>query len=310
MLYTMFDLRNRNKIFPKESAPGVSNPWTRNPPAHPNPGIIDMNKQHIATGAGLLGAATVLIAHSIHIERRLARLESAPPPPKVASGTIPFPTRGSATSVLEPPADAGSIANLATRHDQARAEVADPSTSGPRLIGRRGMSHDIDQFTGFIPQQAKIERWNGEEKRSWGHEQAAGEPDTHQPGDIPSAWASKTPDGGEEWLKLDYDRPVDLQQIRVFESHNPGAISKVAAILPDGRETTLWEGTLDPSHEAEVVASEFLVKQAVRAQSVKVYLDTTRVPGWNEIDAVQLVGRDGSKQWASASSSSTSYADR
>ncbi|MCW1924285.1 hypothetical protein OKA05_17095 [Luteolibacter arcticus] len=154
-----------------------------------------------------------------------------------------------------------------------------------------------------------IEHWTGGDKRRWGHEQAAGEPDTHQPGDIPSAWASKAPDGGEEWLQLDYERPVDLQQINVVESHNPGAIRKVVAVLPNGREATVWEGTMDPSAADELVSSAFPVEGNVRAQSVKVYMDTSRVAGWNEIDAVEVVGRDGTKQWASASRASSSYAD-
>jgi hypothetical protein len=164
--------------------------------------------------------------------------------------------------------------------------------------------------TGFIPaSNTPVEHWTGGEKRRWGHEQAAGEPDTAQAGDVPSAWASKLPDGGEEWLQVDYERPVDLQQINVIESHNPGAISKVVAVLPDGRETTVWEGTLEPSGTDEQVSSEFPVTHDIRAQSVKVYLDTARVPGWNEIDAVQVVGRDGTKQWANASRASSSYAD-
>ncbi|QJE97334.1 hypothetical protein [Luteolibacter luteus] len=158
-------------------------------------------------------------------------------------------------------------------------------------------------------QREKIEHWTGGDKRSWGHEQAAGSPDTDAAGDIPSAWASKAPDGGEEWIKLDYDRFVELDKVSVVESHNPGAISKVVAVLSDGNEAVIWEGQMDASEQNELVVSDFPVVKDLRARSVKVYLDTTRVPGWNEIDAVQLVGKDGSKQWASASSSSSSYAD-
>jgi len=40
-----------------------------------------------------------------------------------------------------------------------------------------------------------------------------------------------------------------------------------------------------------------------------VYLDRRRVPGWNEIDAVELVGRDGSRQWATSAIASSSYAE-
>src|SRR2546428_4480732 len=71
-------------------------------------------------------------------------------------------------------------------------------------------------------------------KRSWGPEQAAGAPDTHTAGDVSTAWASREPDAGLEWLKLDYERLVEIAQIRVRETYNPGAITKVVAILENG----------------------------------------------------------------------------
>ena len=143
-------------------------------------------------------------------------------------------------------------------------------------------------------------------KPSWGPEQATGEPDTLQAGDIPTAWAPLEQDGGEEWLKLDYERAVDIAEVRVRETHNPGAVSKVTAFLANGTEVTLWEGT-EPPVTAPVEMS-FQVPSGVTAQSVKVYLDTKRVPGWNEIDAVELIGRDGSHQWAKQASASSTYA--
>jgi hypothetical protein len=41
---------------------------------------------------------------------------------------------------------------------------------------------------------------------------------------------------------------------------------------------------------------------------VRVYLDTAKVPGWNEIDAVELIGRDGTRQWAVSATASSTYA--
>lgn len=144
-------------------------------------------------------------------------------------------------------------------------------------------------------------------RRSWGPEQAAGEPDTFQAGDIPTAWASLEQDGGEEWLKLDYETAVDIAEVRVRETHNPGAISKVTAFLANGTEVTLWEGVEPPA--GAPVEMSFQVPASVNAKSVKVYLDTTRVPGWNEIDAVELIGRDGSRQWAKQANASSTYAE-
>jgi hypothetical protein len=144
-------------------------------------------------------------------------------------------------------------------------------------------------------------------KRSWGPEQTVGEPDTLQAGDISTAWAPREPDGGEEWLKVEYERAVDISEVRVRETYNPGAISKVTAFLASGTEMTLWEG-IEPKSQAPVEMS-FQVPDSVNAKSVKVYLDTKRVPGWNEIDAVELIGRDGSHQWAKQASASSTYAE-
>ena len=100
---------------------------------------------------------------------------------------------------------------------------------------------------------------------------------------------------------------MDITEVRVRETYNPGAISKVTALLANGTEVTLWEG-VEPKSEAPVEMS-FQVPESVNAKSVKVYLDTKRVPGWNEIDAVQLIGRDGSQQWASQVTASSTYAE-
>jgi hypothetical protein len=145
-------------------------------------------------------------------------------------------------------------------------------------------------------------------KRSWGPEQVVGEPDTLQAGDIPTAWAPLQQDGGEEWLKLDYETSVDIAEVRVRETHNPGAVSKITAFLANGSEVTIWEG-VEPKSEPPVEMA-FAVPNSINAKSVKVYLDTKRVPGWNEIDAVQLIGRDGSQQWAKQASASSTYAEQ
>lgn len=144
-------------------------------------------------------------------------------------------------------------------------------------------------------------------RRSWGEEQATGPPDTFRAGDIPSAWASRLPDGGEEWLNLGYSNSVYVAEVRVRETYNPGAISKVAAVLPNGSEQVIWEGVTEAGEAP--IEKVFPVTGNIYAKGVKVYLDTRRVPGWNEIDAVELVGRDGSRQWASQASASSSFAD-
>lgn len=143
-------------------------------------------------------------------------------------------------------------------------------------------------------------------ERPWGPEQIVGPANTMQAGDQTSAWAQFTSQGDDsEWLHVTFEKSVDIAEVIVRETYNPGAISKVAAILPSGQEVTIWEGT-EPSVQAPVDMS-FPVTQKVQANAVKVYLARSRVPGWNEIDAVELVGRDGSRQWAATATVSSAY---
>ena len=149
------------------------------------------------------------------------------------------------------------------------------------------------------------------DKRSWGPEQATGAPDTHQSGDIQTAWASLQPDGGKEWLRVDFDKAVAVSEIRIRETFNPGAVCRVTAILHAASievEKNIWEGQ-DPTATAP---DNFSIKpkEEVTTKSIKIYLDTTRRQGWNEIDAVELIGKDGSRQWASHATASSTYAER
>ncbi len=183
--------------------------------------------------------------------------------------------------------------------EQRLAQMEDYRTN-VRPSRQSGWDHSI--FLSPTP-----EAGTNELRRSWGPEQVTGAPDTMTAGDLPTAWASRLPDGGEEWLKLDFERTVEVAEVHVRESYNPGAVSRVTAMIGD-REQTLWEGT-EPLAPAPNDVT-FSVPPGIRAGSIKIYLDTKRVAGWNEIDAVELVGRDGSRQWAKRASASSTYAER
>jgi hypothetical protein len=177
---------------------------------------------------------------------------------------------------------------------------------GPRARQPQGLVPDFTRQVQHAP--ASSHSPDGQLlQRSWGPEQVVGPANTDRNGDIPTAWASRQPDGGEEWLHVNYDQMVDISEVRVRETYNPGAISKVTALLPNGQEVTIWEGT-EPLAEAPVDTA-FRPMSRVQASSVKIYMDTRRVPGWNEVDAVQLIGSDGSSQWASSVTASSTYAE-
>jgi hypothetical protein len=124
----------------------------------------------------------------------------------------------------------------------------------------------------------------------WSANQATGAPNVDKYGDDGKAWTSKTPDAGIEWLDLKYPRPVHAEEIRIRESCGSGAIIKVELFDEQGTSHTAWAGN-DPTTDLNYLLVK-VPKTAYKTDRVKITLATNVVPGWNEIDAVQLVGSD------------------
>jgi len=124
----------------------------------------------------------------------------------------------------------------------------------------------------------------------WSANQAAGAPNVQKYGDDGNAWAPKTPDSGIEWLDLKYPKPVHAEEVRVRESCGSGAVIKVEVFDEQGGAHSVWAGN-DPTTELNYLIVKF-PKTPFKTDRVKVTLATNVVPGWNEIDAVQLVGTD------------------
>jgi hypothetical protein len=124
----------------------------------------------------------------------------------------------------------------------------------------------------------------------WSANQATGAPNVDKYADDGNAWTSKTPDGGIEWLDLKYPKPVHAEEVRVRESFGSGAVIKVEIFDEQGAPHTVWAGN-DPTTDLNYLMVKF-PKTTFKTDHVKVTLATNVVPGWNEIDAVQLIGTD------------------
>lgn len=259
-----------------------------------------MKPSTILSGLVLLAALALLLVNELRTNQKIAEaLRAQPAPAPGASGPGEAELRDALNSLKR------------ARQELAVAEQNMVSLAG-RINALEGQLQTVSQALASVrppgvvpavdpPAQAEV-------RRSWGPEQATGPADTQLAGDVPTAWAPREQDGGEEWLKLDYEKVTDLAEIVVRETYNPGAVRKVTAFLPDGREVTIWEG-VEPEATAPV-DRRFMVPYSMQAASVKVYLDTRRVPGWNEIDAVEVIGRDGSRQWAKKASASSTFAEQ
>ena len=120
--------------------------------------------------------------------------------------------------------------------------------------------------------------------------QATGEPNVDQEGDNGNAWAPKTPDGGVEWINLGFSKPVAATGLRIRESAGAGTVIKVDLVDMQGTPHPLWSGK-DPTKGINYFMLTF-PKTQYKVDHVKITLATNLVPGWNEIDAVQLLGSD------------------
>ena len=124
------------------------------------------------------------------------------------------------------------------------------------------------------------------EGERWSARQALGRPDSAAGGDQATAWASKEADGTEEWLELGYAMSVKPRRIRIHESYNPGAVVKAEARGADGAWQVIWRGG-PSSREGAWLTLEV---EAPATRTIRLTLDSAGVAGWNEIDAVELIG--------------------
>lgn len=177
----------------------------------------------------------------------------------------------------------------AVRALEAVAKVGDPEARGRAQAVLRRLSESGVDADGRLRQWASKARASSEyQADSWGAAQATGRPNTFQGGDAVTAWASLAADSDEEWIELTYDQAVRPSLVRVHETFNPGAVTKLEARNPSGRWHVLWQGQ-DPTRFAPGWL-EVRVEATFPTRELRITIDNDAVPGWNEIDAVELVG--------------------
>lgn len=143
-----------------------------------------------------------------------------------------------------------------------------------------------------------VEQWASRAKASsqyredrWTPEHMTGLPDVYPKyGDYDKAWTAAYANSGEEWVELFYDQAVYVQRIDVYETYNPGAIVKVELVDETGRAHVVWEGRAQAAPQESHIFSIDNIKVDVPARRVRLVLRTDQVVGFNEIDAVCLIG--------------------
>ena len=120
--------------------------------------------------------------------------------------------------------------------------------------------------------------------------QATGAPEATECVDDPNSWASSQIDG-VDWLELLYETPVYPDQINIYQNNFPDQVVKVEVIDPDLNYHTIYTG--EPfiaecpyTLTIDITDIDFLVT------GIKLTVDQSQLgASWDEIDAVELVGR-------------------
>jgi hypothetical protein len=175
------------------------------------------------------------------------------------------------------------IARSTTEITQSSTEIVQEATQTPQASSSSN--------GGEVSQYAKTAVASSQyTSPGWAAMQAVGARDTFSCGDNPNAWASAA-STGKDWLLLTYDQAVIPSKIVIFETDNPGAVSLVEVLDEGGNATTVYSAAPTVTSQCPVKLEIEVKDVNVPVRSVRVSIDQSHHNGWNEIDAVQLIGR-------------------
>lgn len=186
----------------------------------------------------------------------------------ISAGTIPV------TDLLAAAAETESSAS--TPAETAPAETAPAETAPAETLEQWAVSASASSQYG---------------DDNWSAQQATGEPDTLISGDEVTAWAAYNSDSQQETLVLAYAQPVIPVGLEIYESYNPGAIVRVEFFdLNTDEWVVAWEGTAETAGLDFATFRPALLPVNFATDQVRLTVDEPSVSGWNEIDAVKLIG--------------------
>jgi hypothetical protein len=125
---------------------------------------------------------------------------------------------------------------------------------------------------------------------NWSPSQATGEPNVTDCFDDARAWASAE-SGTVEWLELTYATPVNPTQVNIVQTYNPSYVVKVELIDAQGNYHEIYSSNGAAAGSCPFTLSIPVENAGYQAVGVKIAIDQTALEDWNEIDAVELVGR-------------------
>jgi len=167
-------------------------------------------------------------------------------------------------------------------------EIDAVALMGTYVIGAHGSGLSTGAYRLWATgAQASSSYSNVQEKERYSPWQTTGLPNT-PPGDYGTAWAPQFENAGMEWLQVGAQWVISATEMNIHENCGPGFVRRIEA--KDARNdqwVTVWEGA-DPTEPPAGVLSVPL-HGGIHTNTFRIHVDTS-VPGWNEIDAVEIVG--------------------
>lgn len=106
-------------------------------------------------------------------------------------------------------------------------------------------------------------------------------------GQNPNAWTPDKPKRTET-IKLGFDKPIQVQQVAIAESHNPGGLARLFLYDESGKEYLARTFSPRATPQQSRMMSIMMEKTAYKVAAVKLEFDGAALPDYFSIDAVAI----------------------
>jgi len=150
-----------------------------------------------------------------------------------------------------------------------------------------------------ISEEEEIFKWITEAKATsnysdgWDAKQLKGPPKVYPYyGDCRGAWAPKQSSGTKETLTVQYEHPVYVTGIFIFETFNPGHVSSIIGHnASNDASSELWRTEqVKPAPQKSRIFQVLCPRSEFPINSLTINLDCTKAREWAEIDCIALRG--------------------
>jgi hypothetical protein len=156
---------------------------------------------------------------------------------------------------------------------------------------------DFELFQGIPIRQyaSKVIRFSSQyTSGNWAATQSLGKENVYPiHNDNSKAWASLTEDNQREFIELGFDTLQTVRTVQIFETYNPGAIDTV--YLRDSG-TKKWikiysKPAVTTLEKKSRIFTIQMLETTFFADAIRIAVNSPKVEGWNEIDAVAITGQ-------------------